>query len=77
MENIALRELRSTKCGPENGEDFMTVRLHVNLLDSTVDGRTGAVVNGGNFDPIDFEESWTFNRPVSPNSWKSSAVRQA
>lgn len=61
-------KLRSTKCGPEKGEDFITVRLHINLLDSTVDGRTGAVVNGSNLDPIDFEESWTFDRPVSPCS---------
>jgi predicted lipid-binding transport protein (Tim44 family) len=54
--NIALREPEIDEVWTENGDDFITVRLHVNLLDSTVDGRTAAVVNGSNFDPIDFED---------------------
>jgi len=47
------------------------------LLDYTVDARTGNVVSGSNTDPIEFEEYWTFSRPVGPNSWKLTAVQQA
>jgi predicted lipid-binding transport protein (Tim44 family) len=77
MENIALRESEVTEVWTENGEDFITVRLHANLLDYTVDSKSGAVVNGSNSDPIEFQEYWTFSRPVGPNSWKLTAVQQA
>ncbi len=77
MENIALRESEITEVWTENGEDFITVRLHANLLDYTVDAKTGAVVTGSNSEPIEFGEYWTFGRPVGPNSWKLTAVQQA
>jgi predicted lipid-binding transport protein (Tim44 family) len=77
MENIALRESEITEVWTESGEDFITVRLHANLLDYTVDANTGAVVSGSNSDPIEFQEYWTFSRPVGPNPWKLSAVQQA
>jgi predicted lipid-binding transport protein (Tim44 family) len=77
MENIALRESDITEVWTENGEDYITVRLLANLLDYNVDAKTGAVVSGSNSDPIQFEEYWTFSRPVGPNTWKLSAVQQA
>jgi predicted lipid-binding transport protein (Tim44 family) len=77
MENIALRESEISEVWTENGEDFITVRLHANLLDYTVDAKTGAVVSGSNSEPIEFEEYWTFSRPVGPNAWKLAAVQQA
>ena len=77
MENIALRESQTTEVWTENGEDYITVRLLANLLDYNVDAKTGAVVSGSNSDPVQFEEYWTFNRPVGPNSWKLTAVQQA
>ena len=77
MENIALRESEITEAWTENGEDFITVRLHANLLDYTVDASTGKVVSGSSTEPIEFEEYWTFSRPVGPNTWKLSAVQQA
>ena len=77
MENIALRETEITEVWTENGEDFITVRLHANLLDYTVDAKTGAVVSGSNSDAIEFTEYWTFSRPVGPNTWKLTAVQQA
>jgi predicted lipid-binding transport protein (Tim44 family) len=42
-----------------------------------VDGKSGAVVQGSNSEPVEFEEFWTFNRPVGPNPWKLAAVQQA
>jgi predicted lipid-binding transport protein (Tim44 family) len=77
MENIALRESEITEVWTENGEDFITVRLHANLLDYTVDAKNGAVVSGSDKEPIEFTEYWTFTRPVGPNPWKLTAVQQA
>jgi len=77
MENIALRESEITEVWTENGEDYITTRLCANLLDYTVDAKSGAVVTGSNTDQIEFEEYWTFARPVGPNAWKLTAVQQA
>lgn len=77
MENIALRESEITEAWTENGQDYITVRFHANLLDYTVDQKSGNVVSGNNSNPIEFEEYWTFTRPVGPNSWKLTAVQQA
>jgi predicted lipid-binding transport protein (Tim44 family) len=76
MENIALRESEITEAWTENGEDFITLRLHANLLDYTVDAKSGAVVSGSNAEPVEFTEYWTFTRPVGPNTWKLTAVQQ-
>jgi predicted lipid-binding transport protein (Tim44 family) len=77
MENIALRESEISEVWTENGEDFVTVRLSANLLDYTVDAKTGTVISGSDSEPCEFEEYWTFTRPVGPNSWKLTAVQQA
>ncbi len=77
MENIALRQSEITEAWTESGEDYITVRLLANLLDYTVDANSGALVNGSNAEPVEFEEYWTFTRPVGPNLWKLSAVQQA
>jgi predicted lipid-binding transport protein (Tim44 family) len=77
MENIALRESDITEAWTENGQDYITVRLHANLVDYTVDAKSGAVISGNNSEPIEFNEYWTFTRPVGPNPWKLTAVQQA
>ena len=76
MDNIALRESEITEVWTESGEDFVTVRLHANLLDYTVDEK-GTVVSGSDANAVQFEEYWTFSRPVGPNPWKLTAVQQA
>ncbi len=77
MENIALRESEITEAWTETGQDYITVRLLANLLDYTVDAKSGAVINGNNSEPVEFSEYWTFTRPVGPNPWKLTAVQQA
>jgi predicted lipid-binding transport protein (Tim44 family) len=77
MENIALRQSEITEVWTEDGEDYISVRLNANLLDYTIDVKSGAVVNGSDSQPVEFEEYWTFTRPVGPNGWKLSAVQQA
>jgi predicted lipid-binding transport protein (Tim44 family) len=77
MENIALSSSEITEAWTESGQDFITVRLNANLLDYTVERNSGAVVSGSADEPIQFEEYWTFSRPVGPNAWKLTAVQQA
>ena len=77
LDNIALSSSEITEAWTEAGQDYITVRLQANLLDYTVDETTSAVVEGSNSEPVEFEEFWTFSRPVGPNSWKLSAVQQA
>lgn len=77
MDNIALRESEITEAWTETGKDYITVCLHANLLDYTVDEKSGAVVQGSNSEPVEFQEFWTFSRPVGPNPWKLTAVQQA
>jgi predicted lipid-binding transport protein (Tim44 family) len=77
MENIALRESEISEAWTENGQDFITVRFHANLLDYTTDAKSGAVVSGSDSEPVEFGEYWTFSRPVGPNAWKLTAVQQA
>jgi len=77
MDNIALRSSEITEAWTETGQDYITVRLQANLLDYTVDEKSGAVVGGSDSEPVEFEEFWTFSRPVGPNPWKLAAVQQA
>jgi predicted lipid-binding transport protein (Tim44 family) len=77
MDNIALRESEITESWTETGEDYITVRWRANLLDCTVDEKTGALVQGSDSEPVEFEEFWTFSRPVGPNAWQLAAVQQA
>ena len=51
MDNIALRESEVTEVWTENGQDYITVRLQANLIDYTVDAKSGAVVSGSNSEP--------------------------
>jgi predicted lipid-binding transport protein (Tim44 family) len=77
LDNIALRESEISEVWTENGEDFITVRFFANLLDYTVEEKSGAVVSGSDSEAVRFEEYWTFIRPVGPNPWKLTAVQQA
>jgi len=77
MENIALRDSEITEVWTENGQDYISVRFLANLLDYTTDAKSGAVVSGSDAELMQFEEYWTFSRPVGPHSWKLSAVQQA
>jgi len=76
LENIAMRNVELIEAWQESGNDFITVRFHANLLDYTVDEATGQVISGSKFDPVKFEEYWTFTRPVGNNPWKLSAIQQ-
>lgn len=77
LENIAVREVNITEAWQEAGQDYITARVYANLLDYTVDDKTGEVISGSKIDPVKFEEYWTFTRPLGNNPWQLSAIQQA
>src|SRR5207247_3417471 len=76
MEGINVRRSEVTEAWQESGQDFVTVYLAGSLVDYTVDDTTGALVDGAKT-PQEFEEFWTFTRPVGPNPWRLSAIQSA
>ncbi len=77
IENIAVREVNPTEAWQESGQDYITFRVYANLLDYTIDEKTGEIVTGSKSDPVKFEEYWTFTRAVGNNPWQLSAINQA
>ena len=77
LENMAIREVNITEAWQESGQDFITMRVYANLLDYTVDEKSGEVVSGSKIELEKFEEYWTFTRPVGNNPWQLSAISQA
>lgn len=77
LENIAVRSTEVTEAWQEGGQDYITVRFLANLLDYTVDERSGDLLSGSRTDPVKFEEYWSFTRPVGNRPWQLSAIDQA
>jgi predicted lipid-binding transport protein (Tim44 family) len=75
LESISIRKVEIVSAGKENGEDFVTVLFTANLLDYTVDERSGALVKGSMTDPVKFAEEWTWARPVGTEAWKLEGLR--
>ncbi len=74
LENISVRKIDLINAGVQQGEIFVTVRFTANLLDYTVDEKSGDVVNGDAENPVKFEEDWTFACPVGTQNWKLEAI---
>ena len=74
MDAINVRSADVTEAWQESGQDFVTVYLAGSLADYTVDDATGAVAAGSKA-PQEFEEFWTFTRPVGPHPWRLSAIQ--
>jgi len=74
LESIAVRRLEIAAAGSENGEDFVTVLFTANLLDYTVDEKTGALVEGSMTEPVKFAEQWTWARPVRTQNWRLEVI---
>ena len=75
LESISIRKVEIVAAGKENGEDFVTVLFTANLLDYTVDERSGALVKGSMTDPVKFAEEWTWARPVGTEAWKLEGLK--
>jgi len=77
LENIAVRKVELAEVWQEMGKDFITVLFTANLLDYTVDDKTGQVIEGDRLNPVKFQEFWTFCRDVgSVSGWQLSAIHQ-
>jgi predicted lipid-binding transport protein (Tim44 family) len=74
LESIAIRKVEVIEAGKQGNEDFVTVLFTANLLDYTVDDKTGDVVEGSKTDPVKFAEKWTWARPERTEDWKLEGI---
>ena len=74
LENIAVRNVELMAAGVQGREIFITVRFTANLLDYTVDEKSGEVVRGDSENSVKFEEAWTFATPVGSRAWKLEGI---
>jgi predicted lipid-binding transport protein (Tim44 family) len=77
LENIAIRKVEPSEVWQEAGKEYVTVLFTANLLDYTLDEKTGQVVGGDKLNPVKFQEFWTFSRDIGSSQWKLSALNQA
>ncbi len=77
LENIAVRRSEIQEAWVEAGRAFVTIHFLANLLDYTVEERSGRVVGGSRETPVKFEEYWTFVRPSGDSSWRLTAIQQS
>jgi len=75
LESISIRKVDIVRAGKENNEDFVTVLFTANLLDYTVDERSGALVEGSMTEPVKFAEEWTWARPVGTENWRLEEIK--
>ena len=63
----------------ENNRDYATVAMRFSLLDTTIDKRTGNIVEGDPRTPQTVTEVWTFTRPsgAPASAWVLSGIQQA
>ena len=77
LESIAIRNVKIVDAGTDGKEDFITVLFTANLLDYTVDDKTGELISGSMTEPVKFAEKWTWARPVGTNDWKLEGIAEA
>ena len=76
IENISVHAVEITETWQDPGYNFMTVRIQANVLDYTIDEKTGNVVDGKATEAVTFEEYWTLTRAVWVKAWRLSAIQQ-
>jgi predicted lipid-binding transport protein (Tim44 family) len=76
LESIAVRGVEIIQAGSDGREDFVTVLFTANLLDYTVDDKSGELVSGSMTDPVKFQEEWTWARPTGTQSWKLEGIKE-
>ena len=75
LESIAIRGVEIVEAGSDGSEDFVTVRFAANLLDYTVDEKSGALLDGSMTTPVKFQEDWTWARPTGTQNWKLEGIK--
>lgn len=75
LESIAIRTIDIIQAGSDGREDFVTVLFSANLLDYTVDDKSGELVEGSMTSPVKFREEWTWARPTGTQDWKLEGIK--
>lgn len=76
LESIAVRGIEIVEAGSDGREDFVTVQVTANLLDYTVDDKSGELISGSMTNPVKFQEKWTWARPTGTQSWKLEGIQE-
>ena len=76
LENIAVRKVEPAEVWQESGRDFITVLFTANLLDYTVDDKSGKLIDGDKLNPVKFQEFWTFSRDAGSRQWQLAGINQ-
>jgi predicted lipid-binding transport protein (Tim44 family) len=53
------------------------VLFSANLLDYTVDDKSGELISGSMTTPVKFREEWTWARPVGTQNWKLEGIKES
>lgn len=63
----------------EGSSEYATVAMRYEMIDATVDVKSGQVISGSTTEPQQVTELWTFYRPsgASADKWELSAIQQA
>ncbi len=77
LESIAIRGVEIVQAGSDGSEDFVTVLVTANLLDYTVDEKSGDLISGSMTDPVKFREEWTWARPTGTQDWKLEGIKES
>jgi predicted lipid-binding transport protein (Tim44 family) len=77
LESIAIRQVDIVGAGSDGREDFVTVLFTANLLDYTVNDKTGELLEGSMTQPVKFAERWSWARPTGTDDWKLEGIEVA
>jgi len=76
LENIAVRSIDIDEAWQESDTECITVLIYANLLDYTINEKSGNIIEGSKTEPVKFEEYWTFFRTIGSGNWKLSGLNQ-
>lgn len=76
LESIVVRGVEIIRAGNDGLEDFVTVLFTANLLDYTVDGKSGELISGSMTNPVKFREEWTWARATGSQNWKLEGIQE-
>lgn len=76
LESISIRKVEVVAAGSESGEDFVTVLFTANLLDYTVNDKSGNLLSGSMTEPVKFAEEWSWARPLGSQDWKLEGIKE-
>lgn len=76
LESIAVREVEIIQAGSDGREDFVTVRFTANLLDYTVNDKSGELISGSMTNPVKFLEEWTWARLTGTQNWQLEGIKE-